>query len=125
VPGNNLFLSPIILVKKKDGTWRFCTNYRALNAIMVKENFPISTVDELIDELHGAQFFSKLDLRADYNQILVQKEDRYKTTFRTHQGLYEWGVIPFRLTNASTTFQSLVNNIFQNLLRKYVLVFFL
>jgi len=117
------YSSPMLLVKKKTGDWRLCVDYRRLNALTVKNKYPLPVIDELLDELGGSSWFSSLDLCSGFHQIRMAEGHEYKTAFQTHNGHYEYQVMPYGVTGGPATFQEIMNIVLDPGLRKFVVVF--
>ena len=121
-PANGAWSSPAVLVRKKDGTWRFCIDYRRLNAITQYDAYPLPRIDESLDALSGSKYFSTLDLVSGYWRVPLSKDDQEKSAFATRDGLWKWKVLPFGLTSAPATFQRLMERVLQGLHWKTLII---
>nr|GFC69788.1 putative reverse transcriptase domain-containing protein [Tanacetum cinerariifolium] len=121
-PSSSPWGAPVMFVKKKDGSFRMCIDYRELNKLTVKNCYPLPRIDDLFDQLQRSSVYSKIDLRSGYHQLRVREEDTPKTAFRTCYGHYEFQVMPFGLTNAPAVFMDLMNRVCKPYLDKFVIV---
>nr|GFB76395.1 putative reverse transcriptase domain-containing protein [Tanacetum cinerariifolium] len=122
-PSSSPWGAPVLFMKKKDGSFRMCIDYRELNKLTIKNRYPLLRINDLFDQFQGSRYFSKIDLRSGYHQLRVREEDIPKTAFRTRYGHFEFTVMPFGLTNAPAVFMDLMNHVCRPYLDKFVIVF--
>jgi len=122
-PSDSAYASPVVVVPKPDGTWRFCVDYRKVNAKMIKQAYPLPRPDEAFAAMTGAQYFSTIDMASGYWQIEMDPEDKHKTAFTSHRGLYQFKVMPFGLKNAPAMFQTVMDKVLRGLTWQHCLVY--
>jgi hypothetical protein len=122
-PSTSPYSSLVLLVRKKTGDWRLCVDFRRLNALTTKNKYPLPIIEELLEELQGANWFTTLDLCSGFHQIKMAEGEEYKTAFKSHNGHYEYNVMPYGVIGGPATFQTVMNVILEPLLHKCVVVF--